>query len=73
MGNGLLIYMIVTQEQWNGANRAISIGKQYTDCPTQAYQQVLLLGGGNVFLVVRSTCLNASAADLNTTNVLKSV
>ena len=34
-GNGLLIYMIVMDaRQRNEANRAISIGKRYTDCPT---------------------------------------
>ena len=32
MGNGLPIYMMVSKEsrQWNGANRAISIGKRHT-------------------------------------------
>ena len=35
MGNGLLIYMMVMDaRQRNEANRAISIGKRHTDCPT---------------------------------------
>ena len=36
MGNGLLIYMMVMDaRQRNEANRAISIGKRHTDCPTE--------------------------------------
>ena len=37
MGNGRLIYMMVTKEsrQLNAANRASSIGKRHTDCPTK--------------------------------------
>ena len=36
MGNGLLIYMMVMDaRQRNEANRAISIGKRHTDCPTR--------------------------------------
>ena len=49
MENGLLIYMMVIciyedqtivmedARQWNEANRAISIGKQHTDCLTNTY------------------------------------
>ena len=50
MGIGLLIYMMVTKEskQWNGANRAISIGKQHTDCPKALLQycRVAIYVGG---------------------------
>ena len=36
MGNGLLISMMAIKDarQRNVANRAISMGKQHTDCPT---------------------------------------
>ena len=42
MGNGLLIYMMVMDaRQRNEANRAISIGKRHTDCPTESLREVL--------------------------------
>ena len=36
MGNALLIYMMAIKDarQRNEANRAFSMGKQHTDCPT---------------------------------------
>ena len=44
MVNGLPIYMMVTKDarQDNEVNRAFSIGKQHTDCPTVSSNMMLL-------------------------------
>ena len=43
MGNGLRVYVMAIKDarQRNVSNRAISMGKQHTDCPTilQYYQK----------------------------------
>ena len=43
MGNGLLIYVMVTKDagQSNGANRVISINKRQTDYPTAVKLDIL--------------------------------
>ena len=38
MADGLLIYMMADARQRNAANRAISMGKQHTDCPTCIFE-----------------------------------